>query len=122
MRHIIGNPFRPAGSVTCGVCEGKGKLYLPAESDTRWCDVAKTGVLRFPCFFCFGNGWLPGESPVLPTVVTRLAESLYAGDQSAAMPLCDALIEAGHGELAEHFRAGLHPKGCWVVDLITGRC
>ncbi len=35
----------------------------------------------------------------------------------------DALLEAGHPELAEHFRDAKewHPKGCWVVDLLLGK-
>ena len=46
---------------------------------------------------------------------------LYDG-QDRAFALHDALLEAGHAELAEHFRQETwHPKGCWVVDLILGR-
>jgi hypothetical protein len=51
----------------------------------------------------------------------QLAESLYAG-QDCSFALHDALLEAGHAELAEHFREETsHPKGCWVVDLILGK-
>lgn len=33
------------------------------------------------------------------------------------------MVEASQTELAEHFRAGAwYPKGCWVMDAITGRC
>src|SRR5262245_8209261 len=39
-----------------------------------------------------------------PLAVVQLAESLYAG-QDCAFALHDALLEAGLGELAEHFRA-----------------
>jgi len=57
----------------------------------------------------------------LPLAVVQLAESLYAG-QDCAFALHDALLEAGHAELAEHFREEKsHPKGCWVVDLILGK-
>ena len=36
--------------------------------------------------------------------------------------LADALEEAGHFELAEHFRQETWPpKGCWVVDMILGK-
>jgi hypothetical protein len=56
-----------------------------------------------------------------PSTVVQLAESLYAG-QDCAFALHDALLEAGHAELAEHFREEKsHPKGCWVVDLILGK-
>jgi len=46
---------------------------------------------------------------------------VYEG-ADAAFALHDALLEAGHPELAEHFRAKhSHPKGCWVVDVVRGR-
>jgi hypothetical protein len=51
----------------------------------------------------------------------QLADSLYEG-QDCAFALHDALLEAGHAELAEHFREEkAHPKGCWVVDMILGK-
>jgi hypothetical protein len=59
--------------------------------------------------------------PSWPLTVVQLAESLYAG-QDCAFALHDALLEAGHAELAEHFREEKsHPKGCWVVDPILGK-
>jgi hypothetical protein len=56
----------------------------------------------------------------LPASVTRLAEALYAG-ADVAFALHDALLESDHLELADHFREADHPKGCWAVDLLTGR-
>lgn len=56
----------------------------------------------------------------LPLTVAQLAESLYGGED-CAFALHDALLEAGHTELAEHFREGTHPKGCWALDLILER-
>jgi hypothetical protein len=51
----------------------------------------------------------------------QLAESLDNG-QDCAFALHDALLEAGHAELAEHFKQETwHPKGCWCVDLILGK-
>jgi len=36
--------------------------------------------------------------------------------------LADSLQEAGHLELADHFRADeWHPKGCWVVDAVLAK-
>jgi hypothetical protein len=56
-----------------------------------------------------------------PSVVVELAQSLYDGTGDRLI-LADALEEAGHQELAEHFRAEeWHPKGCWVVDLVLGK-
>jgi hypothetical protein len=69
-----------------------------------------------------GNPFRPYPSPPSwPSTVVQLAESLYAGED-CAFALHDALLEAGHAELAEHFREERsHPKGCWVVDLILGK-
>jgi hypothetical protein len=69
-----------------------------------------------------GNPFRPYPAPPLwPSTVVQLAESLYAG-QDCAFALHDALLEAGHAELAEHFREEkLHPKGCWVMDLVLGK-
>jgi hypothetical protein len=40
----------------------------------------------------------------------------------ARLNLDDALTEAGHQELAEHFRKEeRHPKGCWILDMILGK-
>jgi hypothetical protein len=58
---------------------------------------------------------------VWPFTVVQLAESLYDG-QDFVFALHDALLEAGHTELAEHFREEKsHPKGCWVVDMILSK-
>jgi hypothetical protein len=69
-----------------------------------------------------GNPFRPYPAPPSwPSTVVQLAESLYDG-QDCAFALHDALLEAGHAELAEHFRSEQwHPKGCWVVDLILGK-
>lgn len=68
-----------------------------------------------------GNPFRPLASPAhWPEPVVRLAEGVYAGEASA-FALHDALLDAGHAELAEHFREGFHPKGCWATDLILGK-
>jgi hypothetical protein len=69
-----------------------------------------------------GNPFRPYPAPrSWPSTVVQLAESLYAG-QDCAFALHDALLEAGHAELAEHFHEEKsHPKGCWVVDLVLGK-
>jgi hypothetical protein len=70
----------------------------------------------------FGNpfrAYLPRDS--LPATVLDLARTLYTGHDCAPI-LADALEEAGHAELAEHMRSeAIHPKGCWVLDLILGK-
>jgi hypothetical protein len=91
-----------------------GASCLPLEQEY----AARRTLLRH----IIGNPFRPYPAPPSwPSTVVQLAESLYAG-QDCAFALHDALLEAGHAELAEHFREEKsHPKGCWVVDLILGK-
>jgi hypothetical protein len=71
-----------------------------------------------------GNPFRP--SPPMshvPPNVRQLAEAAYQQNRTAIGPLSDALLEAGLAELAGHFAYAQlgHPKGCWVLDLLTGR-
>lgn len=70
----------------------------------------------------FGNPFQPRPLlPPLPGAVTELAEAIYGG-VDAGFALGDMLFEAGAADLADHFRAeDWHPKGCWAIDLLTGR-
>jgi hypothetical protein len=58
-------------------------------------------------------------------LVVRLAEAIYEESAFDRLPvLGDALEEAGCGDEAilGHCRAaGAHVRGCWVVDLVTGK-
>jgi hypothetical protein len=41
----------------------------------------------------------------------------------ACFALHDALLESGFPDLAAHFmEEQFHPKGCWAVDMILGKC
>jgi hypothetical protein len=58
--------------------------------------------------------------------VRRIAESIYAERAFARMPvLADALLDAGcdNDDILSHCRepGAVHARGCWVVDLLTGR-
>jgi hypothetical protein len=58
--------------------------------------------------------------------VVRLARSIYDGRSFDCLPvLADALEEAGctNAEMLAHCRqpGAVHVRGCWVVDLLTGR-
>ncbi|MBL8799826.1 MAG: hypothetical protein JNM56_38445 [Planctomycetia bacterium] len=70
-----------------------------------------------------GNPFQPYPAPrCWPSLVVDLARQLYAG-ADVRLILHDALLDAGHAELAEHFRAEEgHPKGCWALDRVLGRC
>jgi hypothetical protein len=80
--------------------------------------ITQASLIRELCGNLFGPNSLPS---VWPPKIVRLAESLYAGDGTGDA-LHHALGNAGHTELAEHFRLEeWHPKGCWVVDMILGK-
>jgi hypothetical protein len=71
----------------------------------------------------------PIGSPIQPNaikgpfskIVLQLAEAVYHGDTGSIAPLHDALLEANHSELAEHFRKPHHPRGCWLIDVLLGK-
>ncbi|MBL8796371.1 MAG: hypothetical protein JNM56_20905 [Planctomycetia bacterium] len=54
------------------------------------------------------------------STILMLAESLYDGEQ-CNHALRIALEKAGEPDLAKHFRAGWHPRGCWALDVILDR-
>jgi len=75
----------------------------------------------------FGNPFRPfilGPAWLTFTVV-QLSQAIYAERAFDTMPiLADAMEEAGCNseEILQHCRAdGDHVRGCWVVDLLTGR-
>lgn len=52
--------------------------------------------------------------------IRGLAQRLSNGE--AVSPLLRAaLLDAGESELAEHFRSGDHPRGCWALDQLLGK-
>ena len=60
------------------------------------------------------------------STAVSLAQAMYESRDFAAMPvLADALEEAGcdHPDVLAHCRnpAGVHVRGCWVVDLVLGK-
>jgi hypothetical protein len=71
-----------------------------------------------------GNPFHP-DPPLLyvPPTVRDLAHAVYYQQDSAVGPLHDALLDAGLVDLAGHFQDATewHPKGCWAIDLLTGR-
>jgi hypothetical protein len=55
-----------------------------------------------------------------PADVVQLAKALAAGED-CAFALHDALVEAGHMELAGHFRREHRQnEACWALELILG--
>ena len=90
--------------------------------------AAQAGMVR--CLFGsppFGpvaieSGWLPADVPAL-------ALAAYDGrglegtlDPARLSVLADSLEEAGaNAGLADHLRGGQHWRGCFVIDVLTGR-
>jgi hypothetical protein len=109
-----GDPETCAAYAAEAVLEARDEAdRAPQQEPSRQCDLVRHLV---------GNPFRPYPAPPSwPSTVVQLAESLYAGED-CAFALHDALLEAGHAELAEHFREEKsHPKGCWVVDVILGK-
>lgn len=75
----------------------------------------------------FGNPFRPVavDSAWLTETVVALAEGIYQERAFDRMPiLADALEDAGcdNADVLNHCRQpGEHVRGCWVVDLLTGR-
>jgi len=66
-----------------------------------------------------GNPFRPCPAPSpWPITVIQLADA-FSNGQDCGFALHDALLDAGHSELADHFhQEQAHPKGCWVLDLL----
>jgi hypothetical protein len=97
----------------------------PIEVPLEVCELAKAHLGNAGATLLrhlLGNPFRPYPAPASwPSTVVQLAESLYTG-QDCCFALHDALLEAGHAELAEHFRQEKwHPKGCWALDVILGK-
>ena len=75
----------------------------------------------------FGNPFRPvtADPSWLTSTVVALANGIYTDRAFDRLPiLADALQDAGcdDEEVLNHCRSeGLHVRGCWVVDLLTGR-
>ena len=59
-----------------------------------------------------------GQGQLCPSVPTLLR---HFDGEDCRFALHDALEEQGQIRLADHFRGGTHPKGCWALDLILGK-
>src|SRR5262249_6177457 len=107
--------------MTCWIGEGKADFSTPVDplSATRrllWTPSKWTAGLLLPTSpapqrmaanlvrHIFGTPFRPSQPPPsCPSTVGQLADALYAGED-VAFALADALEEAGHSPLAEHFR------------------
>jgi hypothetical protein len=109
--------FGPLGGVL-----HHGDDEAKARARARQCDLLREvignpfrPVVLDPAWLAWNNG-----------TVARLAREVHQEQRFAELPvLADALEEAGcaSAETLEHCRRpGGHFRGCWVVDLILGKC
>jgi hypothetical protein len=101
------------------------RVHTAAEWATRACKRGERSAEQAAqvslVHHIFGNPFRPAaldRRPARP--IPALAEALYAGD-NCAFALHDALLDAGHADLALHFSAHNHPRGCWALDLLLGK-
>lgn len=93
LRHIIGNPWRPMKLKSDFSCEKCGNRAYRLDY-----------IDRAVCAYGNCNGFMVDVKQSFPPLVLDLAQAIYDGDQSAAGPLHDALIDAGAPEeLVGHF-------------------
>lgn len=75
----------------------------------------------------FGNPFRPAtlDPAWLTSTVVALAEGIYQERAFDRMPiLADAIQDAGcdNADILSHCRSeSTHVRGCWVIDLLTGR-
>lgn len=68
-----------------------------------------------------GNPFRPPLPPAgFSAEVVAIARTMYAGMDRRDL-LREALLQAGHTDLADHFKPAGHPKGCWALDVILSR-
>lgn len=102
-----------AGGVVYATRSAFSRTSLGDHAERR----CQTDLLRH----IIGNPFRPYPAPDhLPSNAIHLAQALY-NREDCGFALHDALLEAGHPDLADHFRDKKHPKGCWALDLILGK-
>jgi hypothetical protein len=115
-RLVLTNAFRAAWA-TANQTQGTGGVE---ELEGR---RAQCGLLRD----IFGNPFRPvtADPNWLTSSVLALARQVYEARDFAPMPiLADALQDAGcdNPDILAHCRGpGPHVRGCWVVDLLSGK-
>lgn len=104
-------------------CLAAAWAAAPASKVAAWAVAKNSDRKEQPTLLreIVGNPFRPPlPPPAWPDTALTLAQALYAGEKTAPA-LEKALAEAGHADLAEHFRWPAHPKGCWALDLILGQ-
>jgi hypothetical protein len=103
----------------------EGELFVAANTVRQISANDPRAAIRIRDIF--GNPFRPVSinPDWLTSSVLALAEGIYADRAFDRMPvLADALQDAGceNADILNHCRGdGPHVRGCWIVDLLTGR-
>lgn len=120
--------FSSVSGVSWQMAYAASYLKEPRDGTERGADpveyAAQAGLIRE----VFGNPFRPVaiDPNWLTSTVVALAEGIYADRAFDRMPiLADALQDAGcaNDDILHHCRdnSQVHVRGCWVIDLLTGR-
>lgn len=130
-------------AVASRVCLGHSDAYRSARSSVDWVIAGDSGPLDLSDLYqkdlaaratglareVFGNPFRPVtvDPGWLTSDVCSLARGIYDERAFDRMPiLADALQDAGcaNNEVLSHCRDAnqVHVRGCWVVDLLLGKC
>jgi hypothetical protein len=114
------------GAVQHAAAVANPSALLAARTVRRWRIDAPEAQARSLADI-FGNPFRPVavEPSWLTSTVVALAEGIYRERAFDRLPiLADALMDAGcdDGKMLDHCKSERpHVRGCWVVDLLTGR-
>jgi hypothetical protein len=107
LRDLIGDPFNPIRmGITCRYCNEV--FDVPDKYDWRFCPECKKPLMY----------------NAMTEEVRSMAERIYREEDWLAMAvLADRMEELGCvvQVFLDHMRQPQHWKGCWVLDLLTGR-
>lgn len=117
LRDICGNPWRPVMlSMVYRTVQRKDTRRIPRGAHPM-VPVSPTGLVTRRERYC---PWLTWNDGLIP----RLARDIYDSRDFERMPmLSDMLLDSGcdNEALMQHCREpGVHVRGCWALDLLTG--
>ena len=123
--------WRGTAVVPHSVCNALHSAEMVAEIEAVEAEsLEREKYLRAVCPLCrdlFGNPFRPVSfiSDWRTSTAIALAVQIYESRDFSALPiLADALEESGckNVDILGHCRGpGPHARGCWVIDLLTGR-
>jgi hypothetical protein len=130
IRDVIGNPFRAAPLALCG---GKlavlTKLTIEEAKSQSHGNLWARGKLEAVYDTMPPQLWLNWAGGTVGLLVQEIYEERLlpdgAFDATRVAALADTLEKAGctHPGILGHLRSpGIHVRGCWLVDLLLGKC